>query len=30
MEFNINTDWNFLLNHNYLQHIKSELEKIII
>ena len=27
MEFNINTDWNFLLNHNYLQHIKSELEK---
>lgn len=27
MEFNIKTDWNFLLNHNYLQHISSELEK---
>ena len=27
MEFNINTDWDFLLNHNYLQHISSELEK---
>lgn len=27
MEFNINTDWDFLLNHNYLQHIRSELEK---
>ena len=27
MEFNINTDWNILLEHNYLEHITTELEK---
>lgn len=27
MEFTINTDWNFLLNHNYLKHITTELDK---
>ena len=27
MEFTINTDWDFLLNHNYLKHITTELEK---
>ena len=27
MEFKINTDWNILLEHNYLEHITTELEK---
>lgn len=27
MEFTINTDWDFLLNHNYLKHITTELDK---
>ena len=27
MEFTINTDWDFLLNHNYLKHIITELDK---
>ena len=26
MEFNINTDWVFLLNHNYLNNIKEKLD----
>ena len=28
MEFTINTDWNILLEHNYLIHIKDNLKKV--
>lgn len=27
MDFKINTDWNILLEHNYLEHITTQLDK---
>ena len=28
MEFIINTDWNIILQHNYLIHIKDNLKNV--